>query len=96
MPSNCTTARASLLCSPHKTSDGLATLLHLLSLPSNALCQQSYSLKKKKPKQVKETNKKTPIAPQGKEKQAAEIVKQPKLWSLKQLIVNENKHIQGI
>lgn len=51
----------------------------------------------KKPKQVKETNKKTPKAPQQKEeKQAAEIVKQPKLWSLKQLIVNENKHIQDI
>lgn len=51
----------------------------------------------KNPKQVKETNKKTPIAPQQKEeKQAAEIVKQPKLWSLKQLIVNENKHIQDI
>lgn len=52
---------------------------------------------KKKTKQAKETNKKTPRASQWKEeKQAAEIVKQPKLWSLKQLIVNENKHIQGI
>lgn len=39
---NCRAARASLPCSPHKTSDGLATLLHLLTYPSNALCQQSY------------------------------------------------------
>lgn len=44
-------------------------------------------------KNLKETKKKKkPTAPQWKaEKQAAEIVKQPKLWSLKQLIVNEKK-----
>jgi len=91
MPSS---AEQELLCNffPTKLVMAWQHCFFYYSHPSMLYANKVLHRKKKKIEETIKKKKNHPTAPQWKaEKQAAEIVKQPKLWSLKQLTVNENK-----